>query len=716
MPHPSLSCPAWVGAYFCTVALTVPPISQPTPAPEVDPALPGWLSLSPSPGNLAVLELELETEPEPEHPVRRTMRPLADLPLSDRLAFLRLFPVLHAAQLGGLALFHSEDPVLIETNDRAAVRGVENAVKALAKAHRIHTDEKGGAEDIALLTWAPKSPRDGAGQEGRLIEQVAKALVGPDPLIMIAASRGSLPAPVRDLPWRVLRTGAIERDRITAFLVERATRLQKDWAEIRDSLPDDAALRGIGDLGLLQALRPAHLDKVGEALHRAARIAQPQFTLDDFAGYGSVYTTAVQIANDLRALAEGRLATHDIARNALFYGPPGTGKTLIAQAIGAAAGVPVMSGSLAEWQAKGHMGDLLNAMFETFGKAAAAAPAVLIIDEIDAFGRRGDGERNENYRAQVIAGILQLLDGLYTPEGVMVIACCNHPEAMDPALQRAGRFDLKLRVEPPPPEALARILRRHLGDNLPGAESNLLALLPGRSPADIAGAVRAASAMARGDRGLLSVDHLRTALNLGHDDPAARRRVAIHEAGHAIVTWQAGFDRIVSITAGAEGGHMLRETNRRPMVESDMMQELAILLAGRVAETMVLGEPSIGAGGGMASDLARATLTARTIEQACGMGSDGLVWSRVNPEAALPTALAAAVRSRLERAEAIARNALEVHYADLLALSAALEAEGHLSGNRVAVMLAGIPRPAAGSGSIGVAYLDMSRSDMSWCG
>lgn len=139
----------------------------------------------------------------------------------------------------------------------------------------------------------------------------------------------------------------------------------------------------------------------------------------------------------------------------------------------------------------------------------------------------------------------------------------------------------------------------------------------------------------------------------------------------------------------------LREANRRPMVESDIMQELAILLAGRVAETMVLGEPSIGAGGSMASDLARAILTARTIEQACGMGADGLVWSRVNPEAALPPALAAAVRSRLERAEAIARDALEVHYADLLALSAALEAEGHLSGNRVAVMLAGIPRPAA---------------------
>jgi hypothetical protein len=675
--------PSWVPDYLHLAARLVP--ADPVSNQEAD--LPAWLDAPPSHDGTDDLRAAADAAAHVPQ-AAALLRPLADLEISARLALLRLFPALHAAGLVELRLQPMGDPLLIEVQDRAAMTAVVAAMEALAK----FRGSDGGLDQPTVLTWSPKTARDAEDEKQRFLQGLGRGLSGSAPLILVTTMRGSLPAAARDLPWQVVRSGPLDRDRIAALLAARATHFRADWTRIRDALPEDARLRGLGDLDLMLALRQQDTQGVVAALHRAARIAPPAFTLEDFEGYGPVVDTARRIAADLRAVAAGKIDPRGIPRNALFFGPPGTGKTVIAHAIAAAAGVPVVIGSLAEWQARGHLGDLLSAMFGTFGQAAAVAPAVLVIDEIDALGTRGGDGRNANYQSQVIAAMLQLLDGGYTPAGVTVIACCNHPDQLDPALQRPGRFDLKVEVDAPPPAALALILRRHLGADLPGIEGCLLSRLPGRTPADLAAAVRAARSIARGAQAPLSADHLTEALGLDRDDPAARWRIALHEAGHAVMAQVAGAWRIVSLTVGTDGGHMLREPVRRALVEPELMDELALLLAGRVAEILILGAPSIGAGGGAASDLARATMLARQMEQACGMGVDGPVWSPVDPIAPMSPSLAAAVRNRLEVAEAVALTTLEARRPALLALTEALCTEGHLTGERLAALLAAIVR------------------------
>jgi cell division protease FtsH len=136
------------------------------------------------------------------------------------------------------------------------------------------------------------------------------------------------------------------------------------------------------------------------------------------------------------------------------------------------------------------------------------------------------------------------------------------------------------------------------------------------------------------------------------------------------------------------------------MIEADLMAELAILLAGRTAEVLLLGAPSVGAGGGSASDLARATVLARRIDQAFGMGAEGLVWSPVDPAAPIPPALAAAIRARLEAAEALAQTTLEAHRPAFLALAEVLRNEGHLAGDRLTALLGAVGPAVPRQGSV----------------
>ncbi|MDN5873977.1 MAG: ATP-binding protein, partial [Sinobacteraceae bacterium] len=120
----------------------------------------------------------------------------------------------------------------------------------------------------------------------------------------------------------------------------------------------------------------------------------------------------------------------------------------------------LVRGSFATWQAQGHLGHMLRAMRASFAEAAAARPAILVIDEIDAVGDRADPDsHNASYRHQVINGFLEEMDGLKHLEGVLVVGTCNYPDRIDAAVLRPGRFDLKVEVPLPGPRALARMLR-----------------------------------------------------------------------------------------------------------------------------------------------------------------------------------------------------------------------------------------------------------------
>ena len=186
-------------------------------------------------------------------------------------------------------------------------------------------------------------------------------------------------------------------------------------------------------------------------LTNVPRVATDGPWLEDIHGDTPALRAAQQIVRDLRAWKTGSVAWTDLTRTLLLYGPPGTGKSWIARAMGNSAGFAVVTGTFGQWQAAGHLGDMLREMRKCFAEAGAKAPTVLIIDEIDAVGSREDPEQhNRSYRTQVINTFLAEMDAIAREEGVIVVATCNHPDMIDPAVLRAGRFDMKVAVPLPP--------------------------------------------------------------------------------------------------------------------------------------------------------------------------------------------------------------------------------------------------------------------------
>ena len=425
-------------------------------------------------------------------------------------------------------------------------------------------------------------------------------------------------------------------------------------------LPTDPQLRAIGYHGLRIAMRRGDRSGIAAELRRmAGRLpgARSGVTLNDLAGYGRAETVARRLVADLGAWARGEVGWRDMPRAVLLHGEPGTGKTFLASAIAGSAGVPLITGSLAKWQAAGNLGDLLRSMRDSFAEAREAAPSVLFIDEIDSAGDRNGKDRHaENYRRQVVNALLELTDGALRMEGVALVAACNDPSALDAALVRPGRFDTIVEVGRPGLAATERILRHHArGDIDPADLSALARKAVGRTAAELDGAVREARSVARQRGEAFLPDHLSEALGFGREDAELLRRVAVHEAGHAIAAVRLGVGRVGSIVASPDFGHV-RLLDARPLTSAeDVANKIAMLLAGRAAEELILGSPSTGAGGGPQSDLARASELALRLELSWGLTDQGILY-HADPERALEVATPTVrARANVRLREAMAR-------------------------------------------------------------
>ena len=454
---------------------------------------------------------------------------------------------------------------------------------------------------------------------------------------------------------------------------------------------DEALVRtlDVGDLSI--ALR--YIGSPDEALDAVALVLADKNkhldnspSLRNLHGYGAAQDWGLALACDLGLYRSGTLAWRDVDSRALLTGPPGVGKSLFAKAIAKECLLPLVATSVADWHTADYLSGTLKRVGEIFATARSRAPCILFIDELDGISDRGKlrGEYVQ-YWSQIINLVLELLSGLEALEGVVIIGATNYPDRIDAAIRRAGRLDREIAIELPDTTSLCAIFRQYIAGDLP-ADASLLPLAlaaRGRTGADVETWVRRARAAARRVGRRITLDDVLAEILAGRRQlpPEVRRRIALHEAGHVIAHLDLGLGAVVDVSLHDGGGKTFIETDLAGDATPDrIVAFLSVLLAGRIAEEIGLGEASIGG----ASDLAMATAFARDLELRYGVGLIGLVW--IEPyEGDLVTmrGLLDAVAKRLRAAEHRARTLLEGNWASVEAVAASLEQSGYLTGQDI---------------------------------
>ncbi|AWI86698.1 cell division protein FtsH (plasmid) [Alloyangia pacifica] len=443
-------------------------------------------------------------------------------------------------------------------------------------------------------------------------------------------------------------------------------------------LPDDAALAQLDHPSIVMALRASSAREAAHALQKmvlpARSMRQNGLTLEEIGGSSPAHRMAGDLAVDIQACKAGAACWSEVPRSLLLYGEPGTGKTVLAQAIARSADVEIVIASAGEWQSRGHLGDMLGAMLKTFSDAAARRPCIVFLDEIDSFGARDakDSERNSNYRRQVINTLLREIDKFLALDGTILVGACNAVDTLDPAIIRPGRFDQIVELTRPPLAQIAHMLRQVF----PGAAdvTPLARLCAGRTPAEIDATLRAARAAARRDGVPFDADLFAAQLGGGRPNhPAFERRIALHEAGHTLVAARLlGAAAVERVVMSAEMGQTFSRSAIREGTAQDFEIELTILLAGRAAERLVLGDVGAGSGGGPGSDLERATRLQLFFDRQAGLGIHGPAWLGAPDPARLPEAEQARLRAKLLQFEQQAQDLLAPYRELLVRLSEAL--------------------------------------------
>lgn len=435
-------------------------------------------------------------------------------------------------------------------------------------------------------------------------------------------------------------------------------------------------------------------------------------TLDDLHGLGEAGDWGRELATDLADWKSGKIGWSDVDRGILLSGPPGTGKTTFAGALARTCGAHLVLGSIGRWQAKGHLGDLLKAMRAAFDEAKANTPSIVFIDEIDAVGDRAKfSDHNSDYSTQVVAALLECIDGADGREGVIVVGACNHPDKLDAALVRAGRLDRHVRIPLPDAKGREGILRWHLQDQIPGADlSGIVALTDGWNGASLEQLVRQGRRHARRQRRDLLLGDLLAELPVPAVIPAeVRRRTAFHEAGHAMVSLILNAADLVSVSIAStvvpnlavlqEGGGVTFRARSpvRERTRSQLLDDITVRLGGLAAEEVMLGDRSAGGGGAPGSDLHSATLSALAFEASYGLG-EGFAYIASEDENELLSAmrfdryLHARVDKVLSEQFERAKRIVEGHRLEVERIAEAVLEKGMLSADEVVDLVAQQPR------------------------
>lgn len=359
---------------------------------------------------------------------------------------------------------------------------------------------------------------------------------------------------------------------------------------------------------------------------------------DDVAGVDESKQELVEVIDFLKEPQKFTKVGGKIPRGILLVGPPGTGKTMLAKAVAGESGVPFFSLSGSEF-VEMFVGLGAARVRDLFEQAKQKAPCIIFIDELDALGKaRGFGTMGgHDEREQTLNQLLVEMDGFDPQIGVILMAATNRPEILDPALLRPGRFDRQILVDRPDKNGREAILKVHLKDIQ--YEDNLdvekiAAMTPGMVGADLANLVNEAALLAvRRNKDIVTMSEFEEAIErvvAGLEkknrliNPREREIVAYHEMGHALVALSLpGTDPVQKITIIPRGIAALGYTMQVPteerflMKKTELLNRIATLLGGRVAEEIIFGDISTGAH----NDLAKATDIARSMVKEYGMST-----------------------------------------------------------------------------------------------
>jgi cell division protease FtsH len=362
-------------------------------------------------------------------------------------------------------------------------------------------------------------------------------------------------------------------------------------------------------------------------------------TFADVAGCEEAKDEVAELVEFLRDPSKFQKLGGRIPRGVLMVGNPGTGKTLLAKAIAGEAKVPFFSISGSDF-VEMFVGVGAARVRDMFEQAKKHAPCIVFIDEIDAVGRqRGAGLGGGNdEREQTLNQLLVEMDGFETNSGVIVIAATNRPDVLDPALLRPGRFDRQVVVPLPDIRGREQILQVHMRKvpMAPDVKTDIIARgTPGFSGADLANLVNEAALFAaRGNKRLVDMDDFERAKDkviMGAERRSLvmpeheRKNTAYHEAGHTVVAkLMPRTDPVHKVTIIPRGRALgvtmqLPEQDRYSMDREMLLQNIAVLFGGRIAEEIFMGQMTTGA----SNDFERATDIARNMVTRWGM-SDAL--------------------------------------------------------------------------------------------